>query len=169
MVHVNNSASNYGMIKAFLLEKLPRKNRPKIIPQMERFDCSNHEKFLQNTNLLMDEIPHLSQAFLGLGADGHIASLFPERRSAFIDHDFYYYTEKQGESFQRMTLSIDFLRQMPEITFLVSGKSKHSALKSLMNPQSVKQQSPALQLIKNYPGKVNILSDQPSCSGKVCA
>ena len=166
MVSVNNSASNYGMIYKYLLEKLPANNRPKIIPQMEKFNHGNYEEILQNTNLLMGEIPNLNQAFLGLGADGHIASLFPGRRFNSLKYDFYHYTKKQVESFQRMTLSIDFLRQIPEVTFLVSGKTKHFALKSLINSQSVNQKSPVLQLIENYPGNVNILCDKSSYSGK---
>jgi len=57
------------------LDNLLGKNRPIIIPKMEKFDGDIHEEFLQNNNLLMDEIPNLCQAFLGLGADGYIASL----------------------------------------------------------------------------------------------
>jgi 6-phosphogluconolactonase/glucosamine-6-phosphate isomerase/deaminase len=133
---------------------------------MEKFDGVNHEEILQNTNLLMDEIPYLRQAFLGLGTDGHIASLFPGKRSGSANHDFFHYIERQDESFQRMTLSIDFFRQIPEVTFLVSGKTKHFALKSLINSQSVNQKSPVLQLIENYPGNVNILCDKSSYSGK---
>ena len=45
MVPLSNSASNYGMIKTFLLENLPDNNRPIIIPQMEKFDGQNNEEF----------------------------------------------------------------------------------------------------------------------------
>ena len=77
MVPINHKASNYGMIKKIFLERLNDNQHPKILPEMEKFGPENFENIIHETNIILKENTPVLHAFLGLGSDGHIASLFP--------------------------------------------------------------------------------------------
>ncbi len=163
MVPVNHRASNYGMIKKLLLEELDDDKHPQVLPEMEKFRSEYFENIVHETNILLKEKTPVSQVFLGLGSDGHIASLFPGKNIPSGKNKLpYFFTKIDGESFRRMSLSMSFIQQIPELTFLVSGKSKQKALKSIIDSKKSKLKSPALRLINNYSGRLNILCDQES-------
>ena len=61
-----------------------------------------------------------------------------------------------------MSLSMSFIQKIPELTFLVSGKSKQEVLKSIIDSEKSMLKSPALRLINNFSGRLNILCDQES-------
>jgi len=163
MVPVYHRASNYGMIKKFFLEELDDDKHPQVLPEMEKFRSENFGNIIQETNILLKEKTPVSQAFLGLGSDGHIASLFPEKNNTSGSNTSpYFFNKVDGESFRRMSLSMAFIQQIPELIFLVSGKSKQEVLKSIIDSEKSMLKSPALRLIKNYCGRLNILCDQES-------
>ena len=129
MVPMNHQSSNYGMIKEILLKKLMKENKPLVIPDMEYFMETSSKEFLDKTNsLLKDKLP-IKHAFLGIGSDGHTASLFLGNEMGLINDEPYFYTQKKGDPYQRITLSMKFLQSIPRITFLISGKKKYGPLK----------------------------------------
>jgi len=169
MVSANHQASNYGMIKETLLNKLPEKNKPMVIPDMDYFIEENSEKFLDETNFLLNEKLPIKHAFLGLGSDGHTASLFQGNKMDSTDDDPFFYAIKSGEPYQRMTLSMKFLQSIPLITFIISGNSKRSPLKAILESDVTETKSPAQQLLDTAKGQVNILCDQQACNRKLYA
>jgi len=169
MVQVNHQASNHGMIKETLLKRLSEKNRPTVIPDMENFIEVNSEEFLDETNSSIKKKIPIKYAFLGMGSDGHTASLFPGHEIVSINSDPFFYTHKQGDDYQRITLSMDFLQSIPYITFLVSGKSKYTDLKAILKGNKIIDKSPAHQLIDQSYGQVSILCDQKAWPTKVNA
>jgi 6-phosphogluconolactonase len=136
---------------------------------MENFKETNTKEFLQKTNLLLKEKFPIKHAFLGIGSDGHTASLFPGRNMVSRDDESFFYIKKRGESYQRMTLSMHFLLNMPNLTFLVSGKSKHNPLQKILNGCNINDKSPAHQLVDQSNGQVSIFCDQEAWPGKVYA
>lgn len=70
---------------------------------------------------------------LGLGDDGHTASLFPG--DALLDrHDVdVAVTDGEHAGYRRMTLTIDAIERAREVVFLVSGADKSAALARLRN------------------------------------
>ena len=169
MVSVNHKASNYGMIKETILKKLPKKNKPVVIPNMENFKETNSKEFLEKTIFSLKGKFPIKHAFLGIGSDGHTASLFPGSNMVSRDDESFFYIKKRGESYQRMTLSMHFLLNMPNLTFLVSGKSKHDSLKKILNGCNINNKSPAHQLVDKSNGQVSIFCDQETWPGKVYA
>lgn len=165
MVSWNHDDSNYGALKKILLDKISRNNKPKIIPNMEKYNENNIKKFINKTNhSLIKKLP-ISYAFLGLGTDGHTASLFSGKTMVSMKDEPYFLTMKENEPYKRMTLSIEFLQEISNITFLVSGRSKFEALSIIHGRKEIKNISPSQKLIDHTKGMINIFCDRQALFG----
>ena len=117
--------------------------------------------FLQKTNVMMNNIADVSHAFLGIGADGHTASLFGKIEDLTVEcNSPYFLTNNSKETFSRLSLSLAFLQKIPQLTFLVSGNTKQKALESIIYSKNPSFQSSAFFLINNFNGRLKILCDK---------
>ena len=76
--------------------------------------------------------PHFDLIFLGLGEDGHTASLFPG--SAALQENSRLVVANWVEKFQsyRITFTYPVLNHAGEVVFLVSGESKSHILQDIL-------------------------------------
>tara|TARA_B100000700_G_scaffold310085_1_gene390218 strand:+ start:244 stop:954 length:711 start_codon:yes stop_codon:yes gene_type:complete len=93
---------------------------------------------------------------LGLGDDGHTASLFPGSESLSIKDRWTASTYANGHS--RITLTFPVLSAAKQVVFLVSGDSKKVALKRLIDPNESPLRTPAK--LVNPISEILILTDQ---------
>lgn len=105
-----------------------------------------HSWYQQN-----DSIPPIlkerrSVAVLGVGEDGHFASLFPEDKSFDAAQDIHYF-QKENESWQRFSLGYPFFMSVDNIALMLTGASKAIVLKYIQNNEIDK---PAVRFIKEY-------------------
>jgi 6-phosphogluconolactonase len=85
--------------------------------------------------------PVLDLVLLGLGEDGHTASLFPETAAALEQERTV--TIGEGKGLPRITLCAPVLSAARQVVFLVSGESKRQALARLMDPGEPAERTPA--------------------------
>ena len=78
--------------------------------------------------------PAIDIVLLGMGDDGHTASLFPHTPALQVRDRLVTVGDKQGNL--RLTFTIPFLNQAHCVIFLVSGANKTSALKQVLAPDS---------------------------------
>jgi 6-phosphogluconolactonase len=120
--------SNYRMVKEALLETIdiPEQNVHRIRGETPPQDAARayDQEIRAALGLRHDAWPHFTLVLLGLGTDGHIASLFPgtlalQERKRIV-------TEVYVESLKssRITLTLPALNSAEEVVFLVSGKLK---------------------------------------------
>ena len=106
------------------------------------------------------EPPSLDFILLGLGEDGHTASLFPNSEAVREKTD--YVTVGQGKGLDRITLTAPFINATDKIMFLVTGVHKQMALKRLIDPFESEERTPA-KLIRTE-SDIVIVADNQACS-----
>ena len=116
--------SNYRMVKEALLDhvKIPRKNVLAMPTKGEAKDCAQqYEKTLES---LLGKKMQIDLTFLGMGDDGHTASLFPG--TDILSERKKYIKEVWVESKQTYRLSFTYrlIDQSKETMFLVAGAAK---------------------------------------------
>ena len=118
----DDERSNYGMAKAVLLD-LVRTGR---VHRM-RGELGRDEGALLYEQEL-GSLDRLDLVLLGLGPDGHVASLFPEQPTLDETERKVVGAEAKLEPFvDRITLTLPMLRRAHEVVFLVTGANKADA------------------------------------------
>ncbi len=101
--------------------------------------------------------------FLGLGEDGHTASLFPHTAVLNETDRWVAETFVQEQDLYRITLTAPILNASDHVLFLVSGASKSAVLKDVVEGPSDPSRLPA-QLIRPRPGQLTWLTDRPAAA-----
>ncbi|HSB75650.1 MAG TPA: 6-phosphogluconolactonase [Terriglobales bacterium] len=156
--------SNYRMVRETLLAQAPIPPDHVFRMQAEDKDAARVAERYQQTlqqffNLKAGELPRFDLVLLGLGPDGHTASLFPEspalrERSSLVAANW---VEKFGH--HRLTLTALVLNNAAEVMFLVSGGEKSAALQSVLYSDAPAEKFPA-KLIQPVNGRLIWLVDR---------
>ncbi len=144
MVPPEHQDSNFRMVQETLLDhiKIPDDNIHRI-----RGEIAPEEATAEYTELLHDHFKESPPCFdlilLGLGEDGHTASLFPETDA--VDecekHTVAVFVPKL--SAWRVTLTLPVLNAAREVLFLVSGRSKSEMVQRIMSIKQPVKELPA--------------------------
>jgi len=118
-------ASNYRMASETLLSFVPA--HAHRMPG-ETCDAAAYEQELRQ--VLGGALPEFDLAFLGLGADGHTASLFPG--DAALDEWDRWVAKVTRPDHERLTLTLPVLSAARVVVFLVAGAGKRDALRRMM-------------------------------------
>jgi 6-phosphogluconolactonase len=114
--------SNYGMAKRTLFDRLTQPPRAvhRIKGELGKEDAAaDYEAELDDTELDL--------VLLGVGADGHVASLFPDAPTLADDRRVLPAEAALEPFVDRVTLSLPTLSAANEILFLLSGSAKADA------------------------------------------
>ena len=82
---------------------------------------------------LENNITNFDTVILGVGEDGHIASLFPDTVAVNDTENFYVPNEVNILSKWRVTATFKLLKEVDNVYLLVTGNNKKEILKSIMN------------------------------------
>ena len=132
-------SSNQLMARQSLLDHVPipkEQIHPIVCESTPQQSAEDYEKVIRSA--FIGEEPRFDFVFLGLGTDGHTASLFPntpvlEERVGLVDH--VYVAEKNS---YRVTLTVPLINQAATVVFLVTGGNKaHIVQEVLEGPQDV--------------------------------
>lgn len=144
--------SNYGMTKNLLLDKIkiPQENIHRIkgeaIPEGE---ASRYSEEIKNTVLIKNGLPRFDYIILGMGEDGHTASLFPGKELHAVSQNISGVAEKtintdNGEKVQkRISLTKDAICNGGKILFLVTGNKKAQTLSEIIKEKPSSNNYPA--------------------------
>ena len=107
--------------------------------------------------------PEFDLVLLGLGDDGHTASLFPGSPALNELEHWTAVARKQGEEIMRVTLTPPLLNQAGLVLFLVAGPDKARILKELLEGPFNPHLLPA-QLIRPLSGKLRWFADRSAAA-----
>ena len=160
--------SNYRMTREALLDKVPL--RPEQVHRMggemepadaaARYDLQLRTAF----DLKGTELPRFDLLQLGMGPDGHTASLFPHTEA--LHESFRLVTENHVEMVKeswRITLTWPVINNAADVFFLISGQDKAQILKEVLLGPLDPERLPS-QLIAPASGILALLLDAPAAA-----
>ncbi len=147
MVHPLDDESNYKLFYENLLAKIPvgftRVFRIWGEEKDPEKEANRYEKMLNNILPKSGSYPVFDMVILGLGADGHTASIFPDQWDLLISHKWvdvaYHPVSKQ----KRLTLTGEVLKSAKKTVFLVTGKSKAEVVREILMKEGQYKKYPA--------------------------
>ena len=155
--------SNYRMARESLLAKAPIPAENVFRIPAENPDAAqaaqNYEESLRKFFALPPgSFPRFDLILLGMGPDGHTASLFPNGRA--LQERSRWVVSDRVEKFKtdRITLTLPVLNNAAEILFMVSGSDKAATLKEVLEGTQPAEKFPS-KLIRPVDGKVIWLVD----------
>jgi 6-phosphogluconolactonase len=164
--------SNYRMVRESLLTKVPIPAADVFRVPGELPDASDAAKAYEQTlrqffNEPAHGLPCFDLVLLGMGPDGHTASLFPgipalQEKSRWVISDW---VEKFKTD--RITLTLPVINNAAVVMFLVSGRDKASTLKEVLEGQQPGELFPS-KLVKPTDGQLIWMVDR-AAAGQLAA
>ncbi len=164
MVPSDDAQSTFGMVKKELLSaiSIPDKNVHRVWTELSAYDAAlAYEEELQIE--MGYEIPQFDLILLGVGEEGHTASLFPGTEALnevgrSVSANF---IPKLGS--WRVTLTLPTINNAREICFLVSGKLKAEIVEKVIDSERPETHLPPT-LIHPPNGRVKWILDADAAS-----
>jgi 6-phosphogluconolactonase len=163
-VPADDVRSNARMARQAMLDQVP-------IPlaQIHPIPCSRSPKVAaeQYEGVLQaffgDQPPRFDLVLLGLGEDGHTASLFPGTRVLEEQERWTAAVHVEEQDTDRVTLTAPLINQAAVVVFLVSGTGKAAVLREVLEGPVDPNRLPA-QLIQPAGGELHWLLDREAAS-----
>ncbi|MBH0180117.1 MAG: 6-phosphogluconolactonase, partial [Nitrospira sp.] len=164
-----HSESNFHMAQAALFQPLGiapdhiyRINGEHPDPAIA---AQRYEEALRRlTNTAASETPRIDLILLGLGEDGHTASLFPgtaalqeQRRAVTVGH------APTGIG-SRLTLTLGVLNRATVVLFLVAGSSKAGIVRAILEPGSAADRAHPAALVAPETGRLMWMLDRSAAA-----
>lgn len=161
-----DSESNYKMAFDSLLGKLkiPTSNIFRIKgendPQREADDYSSE---IQNHIKSENNYPKFDLIMLGLGEDGHTASIFPSQMKLLNSDKVYATAVHPGTGQTRITLTGRVLNNASNVVFIATGKNKSKIVCEIINQKENYKDYPA-SFVNPQNGELYWLLDKAAAS-----
>jgi 6-phosphogluconolactonase len=167
-VPLNDPDSNYRMAKETLLSKVPIPPANIFPVPADNPDAAAAAQAYEDTlrkffALAPGEFPRFDLILLGMGPDGHTASLFPEtaalqEKSRLVVANW---VEKLSNS--RITFTLPVLNAARCVAFLVSGADKAAVLHEVLEGKAPGEKYPS-KLVRPIEGKLIWFVDRAAAS-----
>jgi 6-phosphogluconolactonase len=164
----DHEESNYRMANEVMLSSVPvpGKNIHRI--KSENPDAGNaaeqyEEELHRFFQLKRGQLPRFDCVLLGMGTDGHTASLFPGTEALHEESRLVVANWVEQFQMHRITLTLPVLNNADFVMFLVSGKEKAAMLKEVIEGKEQHSRLPA-QLIEPNHGRLLWLLDKEAAN-----
>ena len=148
-IEEDNDLSNQKMINKYFERTDANILKFEFTSSSPESDAKKYEDKLKSTIQVFDV------AILGMGEDGHVASLFPGTKALDNNDSLYVANEVNIKTKWRVTSTFYLLGKIEKIYVLATGESKKNILK-LVNVDN----NLPINLLKNYSKNIEIITDQ---------
>lgn len=141
----DHADSNYRMARETLFEKapVPEENIFRIPAELpdpssaaEKYSATLREFFLSDPEATLADpsgyVPRFDMVFLGVGPDGHTASLFPGTDALYVNDRIVVDNYIPKFNAHRITLTAAVINNARNITFVAAGADKAEALRGVL-------------------------------------
>lgn len=159
--------SNYRMTKKFLLSRIqiPSENIFRIKgegnPEQE---AKRYSDVIKNNLPVKNSLQQFDIVLLGLGEDGHTASIFPDQMTLLKSEKICEVAVHPESKQKRITVTGRVINNSKKIYFLVAGKSKSFAVEKILNKTGDYLKLPGSH-IKPFYGELSWFLDKEAASG----
>lgn len=166
-VSPHHSESNYGNAKKLLIDKIqiPASNihrirgEEKLDGEVKRYS----EELVSMLPLNNRTTPIIDWTLLGIGEDGHTASIFPEQILSSVQNDIAGVAHHPKTNQNRITLALNMINNSQRITFIVTGKEKAKVLSEISRETQLSRRYPVNE-VKPVNGRIEWWVDKESSS-----
>jgi 6-phosphogluconolactonase len=162
----DHADSNYRVTKDYLLDHIPipQENVHRIQAELDPKEAAQlYEATLTAWFGQNSALPEFDLILLGMGDDGHTASLFPHTIALAETDRWVVANEVPKLATWRITLTASVINSAINVAFLISGESKARTLYSVLQGEYVPQDFPS-QRIQPERGHLVWLVDSASSS-----
>lgn len=156
--------SNFRMVNEVLIEKIPipTENVHRVLTELGVAAATEaYEKELQG--FFPGDWPRFDLVLLGMGRDGHTASLFPHSDGLKVENRWFIPNFAPIRKVWRLTLTKNAINAACNIIIMVKGSEKAQMVVEVLQGEYDPQEKP-IQLIKPADGQLTWLLDDQAAS-----
>jgi 6-phosphogluconolactonase len=162
----NHADSNYRMANEAMLAKVPvpaqNIHRVHAEDAAQSAAAAYEQELVRFFQLQQGQFPRFDLIFLGMGPDGHTASLFPGSPGLSENHRLVIANWVEKFNAYRITFTFPVLNHAQNVLFLVGGADKASALHKIFDNENEGEELPAGRIHPS--GKLIWLVERPAAS-----
>ncbi len=136
LVSRRSQDSNFSMIRALLLDRVavPSRNVHAVRPRGTAESAAGHyqDEILASFGLKRGEFPRFDLVMLGIGQDGHTASLFPGAASLREMRLLAVGVTGAPGGLDRVSLTLPVINNSREVMFIATGRGKAEIVRDVM-------------------------------------
>ena len=161
--------SNYALAKKILF--IPLKIMPSQVyrmageardPQAAAFEYEQQLRLATKTSSSAQ--PSLDLVLLGLGEDGHTASLFPGASALRHGQNSIAVTQSPKDPPNRLTMTLAAINRASVILFLVTGAGKAGVVRAILDPRTEAERQLPAALVSPEEGRLIWFLDQAAAA-----
>ena len=146
----NDDDSNYKMAKENLFDHVPvsSKNIFRIRGENDAYkEARSYEDLLQNELETINGVPQFDVIMLGMGEDGHTASIFPHEMNLWDCSNMCVVATHPDTRQMRISLSGQTINAAKNVVFLVTGAPKAKKIKEIIEDnENAQEKYPAAKV-----------------------
>jgi 6-phosphogluconolactonase len=159
----NDELSNFRMAEEFLFSKAPVKEEQIFrikgeYPEAEDAAKEYEQQIRKHFRLADGQLPRFDLVFLGMGEEGHVASLFPGTKALHANGRIAVHNWVGKVLMDRITLTAPVINNAANVIVMAAGAAKAPALTAVLERVYEPEQLPA-QMIRPIHGNLLWLVD----------
>ena len=135
--------SNYGMTREYLLDRIniPQENIHRILGENPPEQAD--KQYAKELEVGLDKPPVFDLIILGMGDDGHTASIFPHEIHLWHAPENCVVATHPDSGQKRVSLTGSVINGASSVAFLVTGENKSQKIEEIINGQPIARNYPA--------------------------
>lgn len=163
----DDEESNYKMTEEHLLSKIeiPEHNVHRIRGENgPEYEADRYGDFLDEVLPKVNGIPTFDLVILGIGGDGHTASIFPHEIELWDSKKYCEVAEHPESGQKRITITGQIINNAEIVSFLATGENKAERISEIMHGEEISKNYP-VSMVEPINGKVVWFLDEAAATG----